>query len=87
MHDFISPDNKHSALIIVDVQRDFALSGSSAEIPVTMQALHHLQILAEGYRNLGYPIIHVVRMPKGGCHRWEANGNSRQYWRRNCGRT
>jgi nicotinamidase-related amidase len=33
MHDFISPDNKHSALIIIDVQRDFVLSGSSAEIP------------------------------------------------------
>lgn len=42
MHDFISPDNKHSALIIVDVQRDFALSGYSAEIPGTMQALHHI---------------------------------------------
>ena len=62
MHDFISPDNKHSTLIIVDVQRDFALSGSSAEIPGTMQALHYIQILAEGYRNLGYPIIHVVRI-------------------------
>jgi len=62
MHDFTSPDNKHSALIIIDVQRDFALSGSNAEIPGTMQAIHYIQILAQGYRNLGYPIIHVVRL-------------------------
>jgi nicotinamidase-related amidase len=62
MHDFISPDNKHSALIIIDVQRDFALSGSNAEIPGTMQAVQYIQILANGYRNLCHPIIHVVRL-------------------------
>ena len=38
MH-FISPDNKHSALIIIDVQRDFVLSGSSAEIPGTIHPI------------------------------------------------
>ena len=47
MHDFISPDNKHSALIIIDVQRDFVLSGSSAEIPGTMQTVQHIQILVK----------------------------------------
>jgi nicotinamidase-related amidase len=62
MRDFISPDNKHSALIIIDVQRDFVLSGSSAEIPGTIQAVPHIQILAKGYRNLGFPIIHAVRL-------------------------
>jgi nicotinamidase-related amidase len=60
MHDFISPDNKHSALIIIDIQRDFALSGSNTEIPGTMQAVQY--ILANCYRNLGHPIIHVVRL-------------------------
>ena len=62
MHDFISADNKHSALIIIDVQRDFVLSGSSAEIPGTIQAVPYIQILAKGYRDLGYPIIHAVRL-------------------------
>ena len=62
MHDFISPDNKHSALIIIDVQRDFALSGSNAEIPGTMQTVQYIQILVKACRNLGNPIIHVVRL-------------------------
>ncbi len=62
MHDFISPDNKHSALIIIDVQRDFALSGSNVEIPGTMQKVQYIQILVKACRNLGNPIIHVVRL-------------------------
>ncbi|MGH9976436.1 MAG: cysteine hydrolase family protein [Nitrososphaeraceae archaeon] len=62
MRDFISPDNKHSALIIVDVQRDFVLSGSSAEIPGTIQAVQYIQILAQEYRKLGFPIVHAVRL-------------------------
>lgn len=62
MHEFISPDNKYSALIIVDVQRDFVLSASSVEIPGTMHAVYYIQILAQGYRDLGYPIIHAVRL-------------------------
>jgi nicotinamidase-related amidase len=62
MLDFISPDNKHSALIIIDVQRDFVLSGSSSEIPGTIQTVPYIQILAQRYRKLGYPIIHAVRL-------------------------
>jgi nicotinamidase-related amidase len=62
MLDFTSPDNKHSALIIIDVQRDFVLSGSSSEIPGTIQTVPHIQILAQRYRKLGYPIIHAVRL-------------------------
>jgi nicotinamidase-related amidase len=62
MLDFTSPDNKHSVLITIDVQRDFVLSGSSIEIPGTIHAARNIQILAQCYRNLDYPIIHAVRL-------------------------
>lgn len=62
MHDYISPDRKHSALIIIDVQRDFTLSGASAEIPGMIQAVPHIRQLVHRYRKLGYPVIHVVRL-------------------------
>jgi nicotinamidase-related amidase len=90
MHDFISSDNKHSALIIIDVQRDFALSGSNAEIPGTMQTVQYIQILVKACRNLGHPIISKTipsrrfkrrPMQKRGYHEWGTNGNCRECWR------
>jgi nicotinamidase-related amidase len=62
MHDYISPDNKHSALIIIDVQRDFTLPVATAEIPGTIQVVPNIQQLAQKYRMVGYPIIHVIRL-------------------------
>ena len=59
---YTSPDNNHSALIIIDVQRDFTLIGSSTEIPGTFQAVKYIQPLVQAYRELGHPVIHVVRL-------------------------
>jgi hypothetical protein len=32
VHEYISPDNKHSALIIIGMQHDFTLPAATAEI-------------------------------------------------------
>jgi hypothetical protein len=54
MNDYITPDREHSALLIIDVQRDFTLMGATAEIPGTLQAVQYMQHLAEGYGEHGY---------------------------------
>jgi nicotinamidase-related amidase len=59
---YTSPDRNHSALIIIDVQRDFTLRGSPTEIPGTFRAVQYIQPLVHAYRELGHPIIHVVRL-------------------------
>jgi nicotinamidase-related amidase len=51
-----------SALIIIDVQRDFVLGGSPAEIPGTFHAVKNKQPLVQAYREIGHPIFHVVRL-------------------------
>jgi isochorismate hydrolase len=61
MHDWSAPDNKHSALKIIDVQRDFTLSGGSAEIPGTTQDIPYIQDLTQSCKKLGYPVIHAVK--------------------------
>lgn len=43
MYDYISPDNKHSALIIIDMQRDFTLPTATAVIPGTIQSVPKIQ--------------------------------------------
>jgi hypothetical protein len=50
MNDYIAPDREHSALLIIDVQRDFNLMGSIAKIPGTLQAVQYIQRLAQVYR-------------------------------------
>jgi nicotinamidase-related amidase len=60
--DYISPDNIHSALLIIDVQRDFTLKDGTAEIPGTLQTVRYIKPLVEAYRKRGYPIIHVIRL-------------------------
>jgi nicotinamidase-related amidase len=60
--DYISPDRKHSALIIIDVQRDFTLIGSSTEIPGTFQVVQYIRSLVQAYREPARPIIHAVRL-------------------------
>jgi nicotinamidase-related amidase len=60
--DYITPDNKHSALLIIDVQRDFTLKSGNAEIPGTLQAVRYIKPLVEVSRKRGYPIIHVIRL-------------------------
>jgi len=62
MNDYVFPHRKNSALLIIDVQRDFTLSGASAEIPGTLQAVKYIQRLIQHYREKGYPIIHIIRL-------------------------
>ncbi|MFZ0325704.1 MAG: isochorismatase family protein [Nitrososphaeraceae archaeon] len=62
MNYHIIPDMKHSALIIIDVQRDFTVHGVTGEIPGTFHAVPYMKSLVKEYRGLGYPILHVVRL-------------------------
>jgi nicotinamidase-related amidase len=50
MNNYITPDREHSALLIIDVQRDFTLMGAIAEIPGTLQAVYYIQRLVQVYR-------------------------------------
>jgi nicotinamidase-related amidase len=61
-NEYTKPVSKHSALLIIDVQKDFTLKGGSAERPGTLQAVSYIRYLVEGYRKRGSPIIHVVRL-------------------------
>ena len=63
MEDYLtSPDNNHSALIIIDMQRDFILPAATAEIPGTIQSVPKIQQLAQKYRKIDRPIIHMIRL-------------------------
>ena len=62
MNRYIAPDIAHSALLVIDVQQDFALHGTPAEIPGTLRAVPHIQSLVNEYRSASYPIIHVIRL-------------------------
>ena len=61
-NDYTVPDPTHSALLIIDVQRDFALRGAIAEIPDTMQAVPCIQRIVKQYREQKLPIIHIIRL-------------------------
>ncbi len=62
MNDYITPDREHSALLIIDVQRDFTLMDATGEIPGTLQAVQYIQHIVQVYREHGYPIIHIIRL-------------------------
>lgn len=40
-NDHITPDREHSALLIIDVQRDFTIKGAVAEVPGTLDSGIH----------------------------------------------
>lgn len=58
---YTEPEWSRSALMTVDVQRDFTLPGAPAEIPGTMEVVPQVADLLEAYRASGAPIIHMVR--------------------------
>jgi nicotinamidase-related amidase len=49
VNDYINPDSKNSALLVIDVQRDFTLIGAAAEIPGTLQIVQYIQRLIQNY--------------------------------------
>jgi nicotinamidase-related amidase len=62
MNDYLSPDNAHSALVIIDTQQDFTLPGGPAPIPGTLEAVPRMAQLVRRFRQKGRPIIQVVRL-------------------------
>jgi len=59
---YIEPDAKHCALIVIDVQKDFALKGAPAEISGTLQAVPNIQRIVNHHRKQKLPIFHVLRL-------------------------
>ena len=61
-HEYTTPDRKHSSLFVIDVQRDFTLKGGAAEIPGTLTSVQYIKSLVQGYREVGHPLVHVIRL-------------------------
>jgi len=61
MSHYTAPQYAHSALITIDVQRDF-LDGEPFEIAGTSAAVPSMARLAEFFRHKNRPIVHVVRL-------------------------
>ena len=51
-----------SALVTIDTQNDFVLDGAPAQISGTSAILPRMVELLDRYRQLGRPIIHVIRL-------------------------
>lgn len=58
------PHLDRSALLLIDVQRDF-LDDGLAPIAGTSARLGAMRRLAQAYRDAGRPIVHVVRLYRG----------------------
>jgi len=61
-NDYTIPNKSNSALIIIDVQKDFSMNGAPAEIPGTIEVIGPIQNLIKKYREKGKPIVHVIRL-------------------------
>ena len=62
MGKYTDPNWANSALITIDVQRDFALAAAPAYIVGTMEVVPVLQRLVRAFREADRPIVHVVRL-------------------------
>ena len=63
MHEdpYTTPDFSAAALITIDTQRD-VLDGGALEIPGTSAVLPQMRVLLSCFRELGAPIVHIVRL-------------------------
>lgn len=61
----LAPDYAQSALLTIDIQRDF-LDGAPFEIAGTSAALPEVIRVVEAYRSAALPIVHVVRLYEPG---------------------
>jgi nicotinamidase-related amidase len=59
--DYTTPDFRAMALITIDMQNDF-LKGQPFEIPGTSEILPPMRKLAETFRRVRFPVIHMVRL-------------------------
>jgi nicotinamidase-related amidase len=60
----LAPEFGASALLVIDMQRDFAEGGASP-IPGTAAVLPAVARLAAAYREAGRPVIHAIRLYTG----------------------
>lgn len=61
MTDYITPRWDRSALVVIDLQRDF-LDGGQAAIAGTSDVVPNVGSLVQAFRRAGRPIVHVVRL-------------------------
>ncbi len=59
---YTEPQWSQSALLTIDVQRDFSREGAVLYIPGTQEAAVVMEGLTEAYREARRPIIHIVRL-------------------------
>ena len=59
---YIMPIPESSALLTIDVQRDFSDRGAVAEIPGTQDCIPAMRRVLDAYRRRRRPIVHVVRL-------------------------
>jgi nicotinamidase-related amidase len=64
MDEFTEPEYDKSALVIIDMQKDFSLKGSISEVKGTSDVVPKIAELAKGFRSANKPIIHIVRLYK-----------------------
>lgn len=59
---YTAPDPTRSALLTIDVQRDFSVPGAPAYVDDTKAAVSPLQRVLDAFRTHDRPIVHVVRL-------------------------
>ena len=61
MTDYTSAHWASSALLVIDMQVDFA-EGGACPVPGTAAITANVRRLAAGYRGAGLPLVHIVRL-------------------------
>ncbi|MEX0921792.1 MAG: isochorismatase family cysteine hydrolase, partial [Rhodovibrionaceae bacterium] len=62
MGEYIVPDRKNAALLTIGAQNDYTKPGSPYRSSGAAQAVPNMQRLAEGFREIGSPIFHALRL-------------------------
>src|SRR5437870_3959574 len=56
------PDPENSALLTIDMQRDFALPSEPTHVPGSLEAVPKMRVVLDAFRKANRPIVHVVRL-------------------------
>ncbi len=62
MPDYTTPERARTALVTINLQRDFVKNGSPLRSRGVGAAMPGIQRLVEGFRAAGLPIVHAVRL-------------------------